>query len=170
MSKKTALSTETAPTANGEPEGDIEAAVPRETETLELLAQYFVKIGEGSVLTHQQEVSLFKKARSGDRRARRKLIEKNLRLMVSVAKKYRSHGLPLEDLIQEGNIGLTKAGERFDPEMGHRFSTYSVHWIRQTIQRATAEKGRTIRVPAHMDGKLRRLARSQGESSVGTIR
>jgi len=146
-----------------EPERDIEADVARKSETPELLAGYLAKIGRGKLLTHRQEVSLSEKARSGDPGARRKLIEKNLRLVVSVAKKYRGMGLPFEDLIQEGNIGLIKAVEKFDPDLGHRFSTYATWWIRQAVQRAVADKGRTVRVPAHMGEKLRKLVRSRGE-------
>jgi RNA polymerase primary sigma factor len=102
-----------------------ESAPPRGSEAPELLAGYLAKISRGQLLTHRQELALSRKARSGDHKARRKLIEKNLRLVVGVAKRYRGHGLPFEDLIQEGNIGLMKAVERFDPEMGNRFSTYA---------------------------------------------
>src|SRR5918998_2647605 len=130
-----------------------------ELETPELLAGYLAKIGRGKLLTHQEEISLARRARAGDQSARKKLIECNLRLVVSVAKRYRGMGLPFEDLIQEGNIGLLKAVEKFDPELGHRFSTYVIWWIRQAVQRAVADKGRTIRVPVHMGDKMRKLAR-----------
>jgi RNA polymerase primary sigma factor len=146
-----------------EPERNTEPPAPRGLEAPELLAEYFAKIGKGGLLTRRQEVSLSRKARSGDKRARRRLIEKNLRLVVSVAKRYRGLGLPFEDLIQEGNIGLMTAVEKFEPEMGNRFSTYATWWIRQAVQRAVADKGRTVRVPVHMGEKLRRLARTRGE-------
>ncbi|MDP9480827.1 MAG: RNA polymerase sigma factor RpoD/SigA [Actinomycetota bacterium] len=138
----------------------------RETTTPELLAKYLARIGKGNLLTHAEEVELSKRARSGDRKARQRLVEKNLRLVVSVAKKYRGMGLPFEDLIQEGNIGLIKAVERFDPDRGFRFSTYTTWWIRQAVQRAVADKGRTIRVPVHMTEKIRKMARAYNELSA----
>ena len=128
--------------------------IERESETPELLAKYLAHIGQGNLLTHKEEIDLSLRAKAGDVRARQRLIEKNLRLVVSVAKKYRGYGLPFEDLIQEGNIGLMKAVEKFDPDRGFRFSTYATWWIRQAVQRAVADKGRTIRVPVHMGDKI----------------
>jgi RNA polymerase primary sigma factor len=144
-------------------EKDAETAPPRGSEAPELLAGYLAKISRGQLLTHRQELDLSRRARSGDHEARRKLIEKNLRLVVGVAKRYRGHGLPFEDLIQEGNIGLMKAVERFDPEMGNRFSTYATWWIRQTVLRAVSDKGRTMRLPTHMGEKLRKLVRTRDQ-------
>jgi RNA polymerase primary sigma factor len=140
--------------------------VQREAETPELLAKYLAHIGQGDLLTHEEEIDLSKRAKAGDKKARQRLVEKNLRLVVSVAKKYRGYGLPFEDLIQEGNIGLMKAVEKFDPDRGFRFSTYATWWIRQAVQRAVADKGRTIRVPVHMTEKIRKVSRAISELAV----
>jgi RNA polymerase primary sigma factor len=134
--------------------------------TPEPLAGYLGRIGRGRLLTHEEELDLGRWARAGDARARVRLIEKNLRLVVSVAKRYRGMGLPFDDLIQEGNIGLIKAAERFDPELGNRFSTYAIWWIRQAIGRAIEDKGRAIRLPTHAQGKARKAARVRNELSA----
>src|SRR5215204_2651583 len=138
----------------------------RMVETPELIPGYFARIGRGKLLTHQEEIDLSKRVKKGDKAARKRLIEKNLRLVVSIAKKSRGRGLSFEDLIQEGNIGLMKALEKFDPDRGFRFSTYATWWIRQAVQKAVADKGRTIRVPVHIGDKMRKMARSYNELAV----
>ena len=139
---------------------EIRAAERQESEAPELLVGYLVRVGRDRLLTAREEISLSRRARAGDQSAYQELVERNLRLVVSVAKKYRGMGLPFEDLIQEGNIGLMEAVERFDPDRGNRFSTYATWWIRQAIQRAVADKGRTIRVSVHMGEKIRKTTRT----------
>ena len=106
---------------------------------------YLKEIGRVPLLTMEQELELARAAQAGDADARRKLSEANLRLVVSVAKRYAGRGLPFLDLIQEGNLGLMKAAEKFEPDRGFRFSTYATWWIRQSITRAIADQGRVIR-------------------------
>ncbi len=130
------------------------------------LTQYLRDLGAGGpLLTARQEKELARKARLGDARARKTLVEKNLRLVISVAKKYRgvSKGLAFEDLVQEGNLGLMKAVEKYDPDTGYRFSTYATWWIRQAVSRAVADKGRTVRLPVHVGEAHRRLQRTTDE-------
>jgi RNA polymerase primary sigma factor len=142
----------------------------RMAEVPELIPGYFARIGTGKLLNHQEEIALSKRVTKGDKAARKRLIEKNLKLVVSIVKKSRGHGLPFEDLIQEGNIGLMRAVEKFDPDRGFRFSTYATWWIRQAVQRAVADKGRTIRVPVHMGEKIRKMARTYNELSIELAR
>jgi RNA polymerase primary sigma factor len=137
-----------------------------EGEAPELLAAYLKRIGRGRLLAKEEELTLARQARAGDEDTRRRLVEKNLRLVVSVAKRYRGMGLPFEELIQEGNIGLMTAVERFDPEMGDRFSTYATWWVRQAIGRAIADKGRVVRLPVHAGEKARKTARVRNALSA----
>src|SRR5215208_4991202 len=129
----------------------------------ELIPDYLARIDMGKLLNHQEEIDLSKRVKQGDKAARNRLIEMNLRLVVSIAKKSRGRGLSFEELIQEGNIGLMKAVGKFDSDRGFRFATYATWWIRQNIQRAVADKGRTIRIPAHISEKMRKMTRTYNE-------
>jgi RNA polymerase primary sigma factor len=121
------------------------------------IAVYLKEIGRHKLLTGKEEIELARAAKLGDEAAKKKLASSNLRLVVSIAKKYSNHGLGLQDLIQEGNLGLLKAVEKFDPERGYKFSTYATWWIRQGITRAIADKSRTIRVPVHVNEAITRV-------------
>ena len=120
---------------------------------------YLKEIGRVPLLTAEQEADLARAAQAGDEQARRALSEANLRLVVSVAKRYVGRGLPFLDLIQEGNLGLMKAAEKFEPERGFKFSTYATWWIRQAITRAIADQARTIRIPVHMVETINKVIR-----------
>ncbi len=132
----------------------------------DVLTQYLGRIRSGKLLDAQEEKDLSRRAREGDVAARRQLIECNLRLVISIAKKYRGRGVLFEDLIQEGNAGLIRAVEKFDPEMGNRFSTYATWWIRQAVTRAVADSARTVRLPAHVVDALYRLRRAENALSL----
>lgn len=118
---------------------------------------YFDEISRVPLLTKDEEVELAKRVEAGDKEAKKKLAEANLRLVVSIAKKYRGCGLPFLDLIQEGNLGLMKAIEKFDWRRGYKFSTYATWWIRQAILRAITNRSRTIRVPTHINELIRKI-------------
>jgi RNA polymerase primary sigma factor len=123
------------------------------------LKRYLQEIGQFSLLTPQQEIELAKKIKKGDTAARERMINANLRLVVTIARDYANLGLPLLDLISEGNIGLTKAVERFEPTKGAKLSTYAMWWIKQAIKRALANQSKTIRVPVHLADKLAKMRR-----------
>jgi RNA polymerase primary sigma factor len=127
------------------------------------LASYINRLTRAPLLTATEELKLAIKVRDGDRSAKMKMIEANMRLVVSIAKTYLSSGIPLEDLIQEGSIGLMTAAERFDPDRGYRFSTYATQWIRQSIGRAVDNKSKAIRLPAHVSESLRKVERARSE-------
>lgn len=124
---------------------------------------YLREIGQVELLSPEEEVELARKVRAGDAEARDRLIRANLRLVVAIAKEYAKIGLPLLDLISEGNIGLMTAAERFDPAKGAKFSTYAAWWIKQRIRRALRDQGKTIRLPAHLADKLMRMRRARAE-------
>ncbi len=124
---------------------------------------YLKEIGQVPLLSAEEEQMLARAARAGDADARRRLSEANLRLVVSVAKRYAGRGLPFLDLIQEGNLGLMKAAEKFEPDRGFKFSTYATWWIRQSITRAIADQGRTIRIPVHLVEHINRVRKTAGE-------
>ncbi|HIA53825.1 MAG TPA: sigma-70 family RNA polymerase sigma factor [Candidatus Melainabacteria bacterium] len=135
------------------------AAEPREVEE-DSVRIYLREIARHKLLTGREEIELARRIKAGDAVAKRKLIQSNLRLVVSIAKRYRHHGLGLQDLVQEGSLGLMRAVEKFDPERGNKFSTYATWWIRQAVTRAIANKARTIRVPVHMNEVLNKLRKS----------
>jgi len=141
-----------------EVEAEIEAGTEITTDALQL---FLKDIGRVALLTAAQEVELAKRIERGDHGAKQAMVEANLRLVVSIAKRYRNQGLPFLDLIQEGTIGLVRAAEKFDYRKGFKFSTYATWWIRQAVARAIADKGRTIRMPVHVVEKLNRILRSE---------
>jgi len=121
---------------------------------------YLRAIGRIRLLSASEEIELARRIGRGDEIAKKRLVQANLRLVVSVAKKYQGRGLPFLDLVQEGNVGLIRAAEKFDPERGYKFSTYATWWIRQGITRALADKSRTIRVPVHMVETINNLRKT----------
>ena len=120
---------------------------------------YLREIGQTPLLTREEEVKLARRIKRGDQAARQQMIKANLRLVVKIAHDYASYGLPLLDLISEGNIGLMKAVERFDPKKGGKLSTYAAWWIKQSIKRALANQSKTIRLPVHLVDKIARMRR-----------
>src|SRR5689334_15341902 len=140
-----------------EPAPTLEAGVPH-GDSLQL---YLREIGQVKLLTPEEEIALAKKIKRGDKHAREHMIKANLRLVVKIARDYENLGLPLLDLINEGNIGLMKGVERFDPKKGAKLSTYASWWIKQAIKRALANQSKTIRLPVHVVDKVAHIRRAE---------
>jgi RNA polymerase primary sigma factor len=141
------------------PEKDLSLTVPEGVNIDDPVRMYLKEIGKVPLLTADEEVELAKRMGQGDEMAKRKLVEANLRLVVSIAKRYVGRGMLFLDLIQEGNLGLIKAVEKFDYRKGFKFSTYATWWIRQAITRSIADQARTIRIPVHMVETINKLIR-----------
>src|SRR3989441_9647494 len=146
-----------------EPEDGDEDIPPaaRAEATQDPLKLYVRAIGDGPLLTPAEERELARRKDEGDEEAKKKLIESNLRLVMSITRNYTKAGVPLLDLIQEGNLGLIRAVEKFDYKLGYKLSTYATWWIRQAVTRALADQGRTIRLPVHVADQVRRLMRAR---------
>ncbi len=127
------------------------------------LPSYLGRLTQAPLLTVEEEQSLSRRARGGDQEAKKRLVESNMRLVINIARTYHSRSIPLEDLIQEGAIGLMQAVEKFDPDRGFRFSTYATHWVRQAIGRSIDNKAKAIRLPAHIVQTLRKIERLKNE-------
>lgn len=151
---------------------DVDAVDDVEVETQEIEAAgftedsvrlYLREIGRVKMIKPDEEIELARRIAKGDGEAKKKLIQANLRLVISIAKKYVNRGLPFQDLIQEGNLGLIRAAEKFDHTKGFKFSTYATWWIRQAISRGLADKSRTIRVPVHMVESINKLKKTSAK-------
>src|SRR5438093_2212978 len=134
--------------------------------TTDALQLFLNEAGKWPLLTAEEEVELSKRIERGELEAKERMINSNLRLVVSIAKKYQGNEMPLLDLIQEGILGLIRATEKFDWRRGYKFSTYATFWIRESIQRGLANKGRTIRLPVHIGQRERKIARAERELSA----
>jgi len=142
-----------------EEDSELDLSIPQGVGIDDPVRMYLKEIGKVDLLTAEEEVSLAKRMEQGDMEAKRQLVEANLRLVVSIAKKYVGRGMLFLDLIQEGNMGLMKAVEKFDYTKGYKFSTYATWWIRQAITRSIADQARTIRIPVHMVETINKLIR-----------
>jgi RNA polymerase primary sigma factor len=137
------------------------SAYPHTGDYEDWIPSYLGRLTQAPLLSPEDEIVLTRAAKLGDEQAKKRLIECNMRLVINIAKTYRNRAIPLEDLIQEGAIGLMQAADRFDPEKGFRFSTYATHWIKQAIGRAIDNKSKAIRLPAHVSQSLRKVERER---------
>src|SRR4030095_13059931 len=153
--------TEEVEEADDGEEENVPAAARAEAVTQDPLKLYVRAIGDGPLLTPAEERELARRKDEGDEEAKKKLIESNLRLVRAITRNYTTAGVPLLDLIQEGNLGLIRAVEKFDYKLGYKLSTYATWWIRQAVTRALADQGRTIRLPVHVAEQVRKLLRAR---------
>src|SRR5450755_5047780 len=153
-----AAEVERAPAKRARREASVELKADMTTDSLQL---FLKDVGKRRLLSAQEEVALAKRIERGELDAKQKMVESNLRLVVSIAKNYRNQGLPFLDLIQEGTVGLVRAAEKFDYRKGFKFSTYATWWIRQAIARSLADKARAIRIPVHIVEKLNKIGRAE---------
>jgi RNA polymerase primary sigma factor len=158
------LKVERAPEKRSRRKGRLDLKPEGTTDSLQL---FLKDIGKVRLLTAQEEVALAKRIERGELDAKQRMVESNLRLVISIAKNYRNQGLPFLDLIQEGTLGLVRAAEKFDYRKGFKFSTYATWWIRQAIARALADKARTIRIPVHIVEKLNKIGRAERKLVAG---
>lgn len=143
-----------------EEEEDIESGIPESTAVDDPVRMYLKEIGKIRLLTQEEELELARRMSEGDELAKERMVEANLRLVVSIAKHFMGRGMQLLDLIQEGNLGLLKAVDKFDYRKGYKFSTYATWWVRQAISRAIADQARVIRIPVHMTETMNRIIRT----------
>src|SRR3954469_1598196 len=156
--EETEEETEAAETEDGEEQAAPAAKAEARQDPMKL---YVREMGDGPLLTPAEERELARRKDDGDEEAKKKLIESNLRLVMSIPRNYTKAGVPLLDLIQEGNLGLIRAVEKFDYKLGYKLSTYATWWIRQSITRALADQGRTIRLPVHVAEQVRKVMRAR---------
>jgi len=163
VAEKTKLADSQKITVNSKKNGDIADLSSTDNKVMDATQLYLGEIGFSPLLTAQEEVYYARRSLRGDEVARKRMIESNLRLVVKISRRYNNRGLSLLDLVEEGNLGLIRAVEKFDPEKGFRFSTYATWWIRQTIERAIMNQTRTIRLPIHIVKKLNVYLRTARE-------